>query len=306
MRHKIKALLLAGIFLASSATFAAEQVFFFHTDPAGTPLAMTDASGSVVWKADYKPFGEENIVTSSQENNKKFIGKEKDEETGLYYFGARYMEPKIGRFAAIDPVGAVNPHTSGTNEGLLLNPQRLNKYAYSLNNPYKYLDPDGRWPTKVKLVHQASINRVLAFLPYSDRSILNAQQVEMGVDQSSAGAFRHAMRAPGQTPLEARQAANEFVRSELEIARNREKTGQHVEALRHLGNAIHTMQDSTSPAHQGFQEWDEHLSILSKVGHVKQEFFDPGAGSTLDAATQKAWNIFRSNAPIPVEILPRP
>jgi RHS repeat-associated protein len=122
---------------------SAEKVYFYHTDPAGTPLAMTDSIGSVVWRADYKPFGEENTVASNIDNNKEFVGKEKDDESGLYYFGARYMNPKTGRFTAVDPVRAVDPRTSKTNEKLLLNPQNLNPYAYSLNNPYRYVDPDG-------------------------------------------------------------------------------------------------------------------------------------------------------------------
>ncbi|WP_298267423.1 RHS repeat-associated core domain-containing protein [Geobacter sp.] len=122
----------------------ADQVYFYHTDPAGTPLAMTDSSGAVVWKADYKPFGEENSTTGAATNDRRFVGKEKDEETGLSYFGARYEDAKIGRFIAPDPVRAVDPNTSKTNEKLLVNPQRLNTYAYALNNPNKYIDPDGK------------------------------------------------------------------------------------------------------------------------------------------------------------------
>ncbi|MBI1811920.1 MAG: RHS domain-containing protein, partial [Nitrospirae bacterium] len=128
----------------ATISFAAEKVFFYHTDPTGTPLAMTDASGNVVWRADYKPFGEEQSITGTLENNEKFVGKEKDKETGLQYFGARYMKDEIGRFVTVDPVGPVDPRTSKTNYAMLTNPQRLNRYAYSLNNPYRYLDPNGK------------------------------------------------------------------------------------------------------------------------------------------------------------------
>jgi RHS repeat-associated protein len=78
-------------------------------------------------------------------NNKQFVRKEKDKETGLYYFGARYMNDKIGRFISVDPIGPVDEKTGKVNEKMLLNPQRLNRYAYGLNNPYRYVDRDGMW-----------------------------------------------------------------------------------------------------------------------------------------------------------------
>ncbi len=130
---------------------APSAVYFYHTDPAGTPMAMTNMSRSVVWRADYKPFGEEQSISGTIENNEKFTGKEKDKETGLYYFGARYMRPEIGRFIVVDPVGPVSSQTGKANEKLLLNPQKLNRYAYAGNNPYRYIDPDGRtWLEFVK------------------------------------------------------------------------------------------------------------------------------------------------------------
>ncbi len=118
-------------------------VYFYHSDPAGTPAAMTDPSGNVVWQADYLPFGEENLTSGTLENDFKFVGKENDKETGLYYFGARYMEAMVGRFISPDPVGAVDSNTGRINGNNILNPQRLNRYGYGLNNPFKYFDPDG-------------------------------------------------------------------------------------------------------------------------------------------------------------------
>lgn len=59
-------------------------------------------------------------------------GKERDTETGLDYFGARYMSGPEGRFISPDPVA-----------GRLANPQSLNRYTYALNNPLKYVDPTG-------------------------------------------------------------------------------------------------------------------------------------------------------------------
>ena len=130
--------------LTVGAAHSAEQVIFYHTDPVGTPLAMTDASGNVVWQADYRPFGEEQSVTGSSANDRRFVGKEKDDETGLAYFGARYEDAKTGRFVSVDPVGAVDSKAGKINEEMLVNPQRINYYTYGLNNPYRFMDPDGR------------------------------------------------------------------------------------------------------------------------------------------------------------------
>jgi RHS repeat-associated protein len=62
---------------------------------------------------------------------------------GLICMGARYLDPRTGRFIQPDPVGLVDPATGKVNQEMLLNPQRLNRYVYALNNPYRYVDPEG-------------------------------------------------------------------------------------------------------------------------------------------------------------------
>ncbi len=126
------------------STLLAEEILFYHTDNFGTPMAMTDMSGKVVWRADELPFGEEYQTEETPErNNRRFLGKQLDRETGLICMGARYLDPRTGRFTQPDPVGLVDPATGKVNQEMLLNPQRLNRYVYALNNPYKYVDPEG-------------------------------------------------------------------------------------------------------------------------------------------------------------------
>ena len=73
----------------------------------------------------------------TDESGMAFTGKERDGETGLGYFGARYMNSAQGRFTSPDLVNVTNDR--------LLNPSNtLNKYVYGGNNPLKYTDPDGR------------------------------------------------------------------------------------------------------------------------------------------------------------------
>lgn len=77
-------------------------------------------------------------------------GKERDAETGLDYFGARYMSSAQGRFTSPDP--------KGFSTRTMVNPQKWNKYAYVLNNPLALFDPDGKEEIKVT---------VRAFIPDS-------------------------------------------------------------------------------------------------------------------------------------------
>jgi RHS repeat-associated protein len=66
----------------------------------------------------------------------QFTGKERDAETGLDYFGARYNSSSQGRFTSPDPADPTLLH--------VINPQRWNKYVYGVNNPLFYVDPNGR------------------------------------------------------------------------------------------------------------------------------------------------------------------
>lgn len=72
----------------------------------------------------------------------KFTGKERDAESGLDYFGARYDASSLGRFMTPDPfnIFALKPKQFLS---WISNPQRWNKYAYALNNPVTLIDPDG-------------------------------------------------------------------------------------------------------------------------------------------------------------------
>lgn len=111
-----------------------ETITYLHNDFAGNPLAATDINGAIVWKENYRPYGERLSKQPAADGNRQwFHGKSVDSDTGLSYFGARYYDTMIGRFVGIDPVGFDPSNT-----------QSFNRYAYANNNPYKFVDPDGR------------------------------------------------------------------------------------------------------------------------------------------------------------------
>lgn len=111
------------------------QVLYFHNDYLGSPALITDDEGRVYGHETYLPFGQRmGDPWSLSENSLWFTGKPVDHQTGLSYFGARYYSSVMGRFMGVDPaeVDEKNLHS-------------FNRYAYGNNNPYKYVDPDGRY-----------------------------------------------------------------------------------------------------------------------------------------------------------------
>jgi len=105
--------------------------YFFHSDHLGSSSLITNQSGNVVQHIEYIPFGE---VFIEERNNTwstpyKFNGKELDEETGLYYYGARYMDPRTSVWISVDPLAEKYPNISS--------------YVYCLDNPVKFIDPTG-------------------------------------------------------------------------------------------------------------------------------------------------------------------
>ncbi|WP_447971726.1 RHS repeat-associated core domain-containing protein [Nitrospira sp. M1] len=86
----------------------------------------------------YGPFGEVLSETGSEAHRRQFNGKENDVTTGLRYYGFRYYDPLVMRWNSADPLYLAVPEL-GQNQ-----PQRMNLYAFSLNNPVRYYDPNGR------------------------------------------------------------------------------------------------------------------------------------------------------------------
>ncbi len=145
MKTLLRKAILAIFLLLFCTTFVKAEVFYVDTDAYGTPVAVSKSDGTTVWESDYYPFGElYSNINNQKPNNRGLIGKEKDQETGLTYFGARYYDDALARFGSVDPIGPVDPWTSQTDYAYLTNPQRLNRYVYGMNNPYRYVDPDGR------------------------------------------------------------------------------------------------------------------------------------------------------------------
>jgi len=110
-------------------------VYYYFTDHLGSSDVVTNSSGAIQNESDYFPYGGERVYSQTlASQNYKFTGKERDTESGLDMFGARYYGSSLGRFMTPDPL---------LNSGHPSNPQSWNRYAYVFNNPLRNTDPSG-------------------------------------------------------------------------------------------------------------------------------------------------------------------
>lgn len=157
-----------------------ESTYWYHSDHLGSAQLVTKRNGTVHERIEYTPYGELWVEANYNDVDKlpfRFTGKEFDEETGFYYYGARYLDPRLSRWISTDPAlgeyipGApVNEEARKRNGNLpgmggVYNTINLNLYHYAGNNPLKYIDPDGR--ITVKQVVDAAF-KALKFLTHAD------------------------------------------------------------------------------------------------------------------------------------------
>jgi len=135
-----------------------EKRYYYHSDHLGSAQFVTDWKGRQYEHIEYTPYGElwiEEVAAGLDKLPFRFTGKEMDEETGLYYYGARYLDPKYSRWLSGDPAlgdyipkAPIDDEAKKHNENLpgmggVFNVVNLHLYHYAGNNPVKYEDPDG-------------------------------------------------------------------------------------------------------------------------------------------------------------------
>jgi len=124
----------AGYGFVGTGFFHEQQQYYYHPDHLGSTGFVSNVFGEVCQHQEYAAFGETFVDEHSTDDKMPYLfnGKEKDAETGLYYYGARYYDPKTSIWLSVDPMAEKYPG--------------LSPYNYTLLNPVKLNDPDGRSP----------------------------------------------------------------------------------------------------------------------------------------------------------------
>jgi RHS repeat-associated protein len=134
MRTKLFLLFTMYLPMIFSGTGVSGDYYYPLHDHLGSVRVVVDTGANVVESYDYYPFGAEqrSRVNANQNAGLRFTGKELDKEShlGLYYFGARYYDPEVGRFLSVDPLTDKYPGWT--------------PYHYAANNPLMFVDPDGK------------------------------------------------------------------------------------------------------------------------------------------------------------------
>jgi RHS repeat-associated protein len=136
----INVLLIVAFFLAVTPTnvqaVQCSPVFwYYHNDNLGSSNVLTDRQGNPVKHYEYYAFGKDRYTDATCplfNVSSLYTGQILDDDTGLYYYNARYYDPELGRFIQAD---SIVPSPG--------DPQTLNRYSYVRNNPLKYTDPTG-------------------------------------------------------------------------------------------------------------------------------------------------------------------
>jgi len=275
-------------------------------DHLGSVAGTLNSSGTLLSSLDYGPFGQ--IFAGGTADPYVFTGKERDTESGNDYFGARYYASSMGRWMSPDP----------SNWGVdFYYPQTWNHYSYVGNNPLSATDPNGLWLTPT---HKTIIDNSYPGLSKEQRQILKNSSAEVDTHQGQDDQPMHGMESihnnvwegmvnPGIAPYDYIQQ-NEQNAKDIQAAWIASgHTGIAPAALAAFGNALHTVTDEFSPAHEGFQHlhwwgypwhWREGLAMIGAYGNrrrsaeaaARSEFYkvfgsDLGQQATHEEVTHK-------------------
>lgn len=174
-------------------------------------------------------------------------------------------------------------------------------------------DDSNGWPTKGMEIHQTAIKNYFAVdskgkskeekakIKIKEKALTDAAlEADSEKYQGGENSYMHAMRDEGQSVETAKMYADGYVRQKFAKARELLAAGKIEEAYREFGLALHTLQDATSPAHNGFQVWTGEETSGDRRKHNMRESFYPGTDGNLQKITNQYLDWFEKGAKTPL------
>jgi len=256
--------------------------YYYLRDHLGSTRATVNTTGAVVHYDDYYPFGLQmpgRSSTTSMPPQERYTGHTLDEETGLYYAGARYYLPALGRWMSVDPIlSRLSPKALLETDMRLLS---MSPYNYVFNNPTNLTDPDGECPVCLAVwgVVEVGIFAYDVYDAYKTSTNPNASGLDKGI---SVGGLAASFFLPGggYSSLDnlLGTAAKSFSKYNIDKAAvnivkgSSDKAavviGQGMDRVEGLADEIGAM--TFKPTQQAIQEWND---LLEQAGgkHLSDE-----------------------------------
>jgi RHS repeat-associated protein len=220
-------------------------VRYYHADALGSIITLTDANGVVRTRYNYSPYGVTQVIGEASENPFQFTGREND-ETGLYYYRARYYSPEIGRFISEDPRKAGD-----------------NYYVYGADNPTRFVDPLGLYGIDVHYYLTYELARKVGFSPGEAHLIASADQ-----------GFDSGVTSPWLRPDLHFASPEDAKKRLLEAMCHRD--------LKAVGGALHMLQDSYSHYDEGYRWWTGGHVVPTAIALALKYYFGAFSGDNDD------------------------
>jgi RHS repeat-associated protein len=245
------------------------SIYFYHPDHLGTNTVITNMSGNIYQYFLNLPFGE---TMAEQHGNEyfqspwKFNGKELDVESGLYYYGARYYDPRTSVWLSVDKMSDKMPNWT--------------PYRYGLDNPLRFTDIDGfiEWPVSgTRAVNKRDVpnggfglaNTIVRTSTYMDRDRpVGATNPHIGIDyRASTGTSFYSLGDGKVVAIGSSKRGGNFIT--VEYGNGDKVTFRHIKSVSdgiEVGTTVFEGQILGQTGNSGTKTPHLHIEVRDKYG----------------------------------------
>lgn len=251
----------------------------FLADGLGSTIGLADSGGAVQTQYTYDPFGGTAQTGSATTNPFAYTGRELDAiNLGLYYYRARYYSSAFARFVSQDSIGLAGG---------------VNEYSYANGNPISFVDPSGNYAPwrHTQITQDAALDSGYAY------TLTEAHRIGKGVAavDNRPGTQQDDVYDSNTHAMAGRKPNGNFQNCAQAYASTQQQIKDDIEKGDIYG-AAHTIEDSYSPSHFGYQPWDGGYTRWHIPGpdHMIGEDFQGADSPDVQAATAATTAFFRA------------